>query len=101
MVSARQATESEFLNVDIVRNAIRKEGVIIGAGSYQKTDYGEKLTIPLNIDGKEKTWRLNRDNAKTLASAYGDDTTGWVGKTVDLKIISIQGKESILATPKI
>lgn len=43
---------------------------------------GKKLI--LSFRGKEKKMVVNKTNAKTIEKLYGDDTDGWIGKTIKL-----------------
>lgn len=98
MVDTTEAMESQYLTADIVKGSPTKKCVIVDGGSYEDTVFGTKrLTLKVSIDGKQKIWRPNRDSVKNLRT-YGVDTTNWVGKTINLQIISIQGKDSIIAT---
>lgn len=59
--------------------------------------YGEKLTLVIDMDGKTKTYRPNKDSVKNIIGALGSETKLWIGKTLILNVISIMGKESVLA----
>jgi hypothetical protein len=48
----------------------------------KKFDNGNKIV--LKFTGKEKTLVVNKTNAKIIASAYGEDTDGWVGKAIEI-----------------
>ncbi len=38
----------------------------------------------VRFEGKEKSWIMNRTNAKTVAKLYGKFTDAWVGKRITL-----------------
>ncbi|MAH49120.1 hypothetical protein CMI37_25065 [Candidatus Pacearchaeota archaeon] len=99
MVDATKATESEYLNADTVKELSKKKGVITSAGEYQETEWGDKLTMEIEVDGRQKKWRVNRSSAQNLKAEFGVNTDKWVGKVVNLQVINIQGKQSVLATP--
>ena len=40
----------------------------------------------LYFDGKEKGMVCNKTNAKTVASLYGNDVAGWIGKSIALYV---------------
>jgi len=101
MVSSKQAMESEYVNADLVKNSKNKEMVVVDPGKYEQTDYGEKLTLFVEIDGKKKIWRPNRDSVKNLNRGFGEDTETWIGKPVTLQVVSIAGKDSVVAAPKV
>jgi hypothetical protein len=102
MVSTDEALESKYITADLVKASPTKKLVVVGQGSYEQATFdGEtsrRLTIPVQIDSKDKLWRPNKDSVTNLRAAYGSDTASWVGKTAKLQTIRIQGKDSILAT---
>lgn len=100
MVDATRATESGYMNADLVNNSKTKTLVILEAGKYEDTDYGEKLTIKVEIDGKPKTWRPNKDTCSNIAKKHGMDTITWVGKKITLSVIKMMGKETIAGVPE-
>jgi len=98
MVSTEKALETDFMNADLVKNSPSKKLVILGEGKYEITDFGEKLTLPVEIDSKKKTWRPNRDSIKNM-QMLGKDSQAWVGKAIQLQILTIKGKEAIIGFP--
>ncbi len=104
MVSSKQAMESEYITADLVKESKTKVLVVLEGGEYQKVVFdgkeSEKLTLPVEIDGARKTWRPNRDSVKNLNRGFGEPTEDWVGKPVSLDVVSIAGKDSVIATPK-
>lgn len=99
MVDATQATESEFITADVVNNLQKKQLVVIDAGNYEKTEWGDRLTVGVELEkGRQKKWRPNKDSAKNLASAYGYDTKSWLGKVILLRVEKVRGKDSVIAT---
>lgn len=101
MVDTSEAMESKYLTADVVKNSLTKKCVVIDGGSYEDATFeGEtsrRLTISVEIDGKKKQWRPNRDTVANL-QPYGRDSNQWVGKTVRLQTIRVQGKDSIIGT---
>jgi len=55
---------------------------------------GEDNKLVLYFDGKEKGLVLNKTNANNIATIYGTDTDGWIGKTVTLieALVDFQGR---------
>ena len=98
MVNATEATEGQYVNADLVEKSTKKTLVITGAGSYEKTEYGNKLSLPVEIDGKQKTWNPNKDSAVNLLNAWGEDTINWVGKPVKLTVMSVLGKKTVVGS---
>ena len=99
MVDSTEATESDFVSVDMVKGLEKPQLVILGGGDYEEGDYGRKLVLPVNIDGREKKWSVNKDSAKNLKQAFGADTVSWVGYIIKLNIIRARGKDCIIALP--
>ena len=103
MVDATQAMESSYMTAELVKQLKDKTAQIVSEGKYEETNYdgkkSQRLTLTINIDEREKIWRPNRDSVKNLAEAYGRDTKLWYQKVVLLSVISIMGKDSIIATP--
>lgn len=98
MVDSRKALESEYVTVDAVKNSKTKKLVIVHSGAYESTDWGERLTLRVNIDNKIKLWRPNRDSIKNMQE-YGNMTEDWVNTVVDLSIVTMKGKEMVIGVP--
>lgn len=101
MVDTSKALETAYLNVEYVKNSKERRATIIAEGEYMPTDYGEKLTIPIIINGVRKLYRPNRDSIKNIREAYGLNTQGWVGHDILLSIISMKAKDVVIAIPAI
>jgi len=100
MVDSTQATESEFVTAELVENSMTKTCVVVDPGSYEETDFGTRLTIKVNLDGKIKRYRPNKESALNL-QALGKDTVDWVGKKVFFDTALRSGKKAVIATPDI
>lgn len=98
MVDATQAAESDFITADIVKASPTKKILVIGDGKYEETEFGTKLEIPVEIDSKRKRYRPNKDTVKNLMASLGKDTKQWLGKVIDVQVISIAGKDSVIGT---
>lgn len=97
MTDATEASESQFINAELVAASKTKTIVLTGAGKYEETNYGDKLTMPCELDKKKKLYRPNKDSATNLIKAFGTDTIKWLGKPIKLRITRIQGKDSVIA----
>ena len=86
MVDSTEATQSQFLTAELVKNSPSKLCVVVDPGDYEKSDYGKKLTVGVNIDGLTKKYRPNQESAKALNQAFGIDTKDWVGKKTRVKV---------------
>ena len=101
MVGTDEALESRYLTAELVKNSPTKRLVVIAEGGYEEVTYDNettrRLTLPVEIDGKEKLWRPNRDSISNMKEVFGADTRSWVRCTAKLQIIKMQGKESVIA----
>jgi hypothetical protein len=98
-MDATQFGESDFITTEIVNASKTKKIVIVGDGKVEETDWGSRMELPVEIDGKKKRYRPNKDTIKNCISLFGADTKGWLGKTISLVVMSIAGKDSIIGTP--
>ena len=99
MVDVTQAMEGKYVNADLVRASPSKKCVIVDEGRYEDGDYGAKLHLNVEIDGKQKVWAPNKDSVKNIAEEYGTDSNKWVGKLIKLSIGKIQGKDTVNGIP--
>lgn len=99
MVDVTQAMEGKYINADIVRESPTRRCVIIDEGRYEEGDYGAKLHLTVEIDGKQKTWSPNKDSVKNIAEEYGRDSRKWVGKIIKLSIGKVNGKDTVNGMP--
>jgi len=96
MVDTGKALESEYVTAELVMNSPTKKAVFIDEGKYEQSDYGEKLTLHIGIDGKTKIYRPSKDTVHNLRAAYGVDSAQWVGKFVIFRIVRYKGKDVVL-----
>ena len=97
MVNTKQAMESQFITAALIKESPTKTLVVINPGDYEQTDFGKRLTLVVNIDGKEKTWRPNKESVENL-QVYGEDSTDWLSKKILLKVEKRNGKEYVIAS---
>ena len=101
MVDETEAMDGQYLTVEDVKNSPTKKLVIVGGGEYAQTDYGTRFVLDINIDNKKKTWRPNRDCVKNLSGSWGRESNLWIGKTALLSVVTMSGRDTILAVPEI
>ena len=99
MVDTSEAAESNYVNAELIDKSASKVGVIVGDAEYEETKFGKKLTVPIEIDFKKKTYRPNKDSAAALNKAFGTDSKSWLGKRIVFKTVKVMGKDSVLASP--
>jgi hypothetical protein len=77
-----RAADLQDRNVKVVMDHVKME------------DIGSDHKPVLYFQGKEKGLVLNKTNANTISSAYGDDTDDWVGKELVLfpTVTDFQGR---------
>jgi hypothetical protein len=88
-----------FASQDTIRAADLdgKEYTVVIASVEQKSfDDGAKLVI--GFQNARKKLVSNKTNSKRIATLYGDDTDGWIGKEVVLRgeLVDFKG-ESVMA----
>jgi hypothetical protein len=58
--------------------------------SCELEELGDATKPVLRFRGQSKGAVLNKTNALNLAAAYGEDTAGWIGKSVQLSSQKVQ-----------
>lgn len=94
--------ESEFLTCEYVRTSTTKKATILSSGTKELSQDGKtkKLQLLVEIDGKQKFWKLNKASLKNLKEKFGTDSNLYIGKVVGLSLQTLQGgKEGIVGTP--
>jgi|TARA_Y100000296_G_scaffold86217_1_gene125137 hypothetical protein len=104
MVDVTQAMESTYLTADVVKTLKSKIGVITSEGEFEELTYdgitSTRLTLNVDVDGRRKIWRPNRDSVKNLSSMFGRESKLWFGKKIMLSIVSMKGKDCVIAVPE-
>jgi hypothetical protein len=99
-MDATQYGESDFITTEIVNASKTKKIVVIGDAKVEETDWGSRMELPVEIDGKKKRYRPNKDTIKNCIRSYGVETKGWLGKTIALTVMTVAGKDSIIGSPQ-
>ena len=100
MVEIDELIGSEYINVDVVKNAKDKRIVIVDEGEIGETKWGNtKLKLTVQMDTQTKSWMLNQETLKNLREQYGNDTKHWVGKMVMLSTAEKNGKRYVVGFP--
>ena len=100
MVGTDEFLEGQYVTVDLVKNSPSRKCVIVGEPRGEETDFGYKLTANVNMDGKEKIWRMNKDSIQNMRE-LAKDTKEWDGAKVSLRLIVYKGKESVVGLPEL
>lgn len=95
MVDVSEALESQFLNGEVVRNSKSRVVTVVDPGKYEDTEFGRRITLGVNIDGKSKLWRPNKEVLAQLKASFGGDTVDWLGKPFRVDVKIFRGKETV------
>jgi len=62
---------------------IKNEGEWVESTMYKYEDGNPKVdfVVKVEVNGEEKSMRVNKTNRDILIEAYGNDTAEWIGKT--------------------
>ena len=100
-MNIQENLEGDYINVALVQKSPSKKCIIIGAGKIEETDFGRKVMMPVEIDGKSKTWRLNRMTLENMSLVFGVDTIKWLSVVVELRIMNVKGKDCVVGYPMV
>lgn len=103
MVNTQELTESEFLGTQFVKDSTTKKAVILNSGTVEPSKDGnyKQLQLLVEIDGRQKKWKLNKISLRALQSKYGNNSELYVGKVVTFSTMLLQGgKEAIIGNPQ-
>ena len=86
------------VTLELVRNSPTKRAIVLSGGAMKEMiDKKEKLSMLVEMDGRQVNWIPNKTSMKNVASAYGLETNGWIGKAVRFEEGIVQGKTALLA----
>lgn len=92
--------ESKFLKADwliplgITRVKITTEAQPIEKEFSGKLKKSLECEVECDIPTKDvKTWGMNITSQKSLMNLFGPDTKNWVGKTIELQYVNVQGSD--------
>lgn len=93
--------ESEYINVEVVKKAQRKQGIILNAGTSENTKYGERFVINVSFDGSVKKYAPNKASWQNIVEAWGTISDNWVEKhlTFEVEIDQEKNRERVVAYP--
>lgn len=84
MANINDAFPSKYLSASDLGG--RSATVIISNARIEQIGKGAEAgpKIVLQFVGKQKFFVCNKTNAKTIASLHGEDTDGWLGKSITI-----------------
>lgn len=82
--SGNYVKTAEVKNGDVI--TFKTEGEWIENTKYTYPDGNAKVdfVIKVELNGEEKSMRLNKTNRDIVISAYGNDTSKWIGKNAKI-----------------
>ena len=99
-MDTKHLVEGDSITIQLVKESPSKRCVILSGGSMAQDREGkQKFGMLVEIDGKQKLYRPNKTTLKPMQEKYGFESAAWIGKTINLSIGQVQGKEAILGTP--
>ena len=100
MVEIGELMEGEYMNLEFIKNSPTKRVKILTEGEITvHPQYGTKLEVLCEIDGKEKKWSLNMPTMANFKAQFGTDSQKWVGKEAALMITKSNGNECAVGMP--
>ena len=87
------------VTLEVVRSSGSKRLVVLSAGALKDFDGKKKLSMLVEMDGRQLSWIPNKISLKNLSDKYGKDTAAWLGKSVALEQGIINGKEAVIGKP--
>ena len=103
-MDTREFAESSYVTAELIKTSPTKTATIIGDATRTEGEYkGKKfmkLEMPVEIDGKHKTYSPNRDGVKNIQAALGMESKNWIGKVLVFQVVILQGKETLLVSVK-
>lgn len=90
---------SQNVNIETVRNSKTKKVIILSGGAYKDMPDGKKkLSMLVEMDGKQMYWMPNLTTLRKLALAWGENTDSWIGKVVSVEVGVAHGREAVIGT---
>jgi len=104
MVDTRPAMESDYIDAEFVDKSPTKLCVPTGVGGFEACQFDkakapvQKLTIPVEMDGKKKLWRPNKESVENL-QVLGYDSASWVGQRIMLRSSGVGQYRAVIGYP--
>ena len=99
-METKQLTESNAVSMALVNASPTKKLVILSAGAMVQDKEGRmRLEVLVEIDGLQKSFRPNKTTIRALQAKYGSESLAWMGKSLNLVVGKVEGKDAIIGTP--
>ena len=88
------------VTIDALNASITKHIVLLNSGVERLFPDGKtKLSFTVELDNKQLEYIPNKKSLNAIIAKYGTETTRWIGKTLQLRLEDIKGKQGIVAYP--
>ena len=88
-----QSESSDLKAADFVGKNLKVTISAVEVRHFEARDNQPATDKPaLRFEGKEKALILNTTNARILCDAYGDESEGWIGKSIGLSVADYTSK---------
>lgn len=99
MINTEEFLESRFVTVGGIGKSETKKGVIVGV-SVDEENNQRRLTLDLEIDSKNKTYRPNMESIQNFTDKWGDNAEEWSGRVIGFAIEIRKGRQAIIGRSK-
>ena len=100
-MDATRYGEGEYITAQTVSLSASKKALIVGDAVVSESVFqgktSQKLSLPVEFDGRRRVLRMNRTTVKNVIDVLGVETSSWQGRWLSLNVVSINGKESVIA----
>ena len=88
----------DSVTVDVVKSSPTKALVILSGGVMKAMKDGNmKLSLLVEMDGRQLNWVPNKTTMKNLAEAFRSPLSEmWVGKKVTLFVENVKGRDAVI-----
>ena len=90
---------SSGVTVDFVKASPSKVLVLLNSGVEREFQGKKKPVFLAEIDGKQKDYIPNKTTMQRLMQAWGPESNNWIGKTVQMAVGIVNGRESVIGSP--
>ena len=101
-MDTKEYAESNYVTVQLVKDSPTKRAKIISDASVTEAEFSGKkvkrIEFSVEIDGKTKTYSPNKDTLKNIHSVLGFESRNWLNKNIGFRVLSVNGKDSIIGT---
>jgi len=78
--------ESEYIDVESVKNAENKTATILNAGIPEMTKFGERFTLMTDFNRNTRKYVPNKISWENISKKWGTISDNWVGRTIKFEV---------------